>query len=143
MKNCLINWHVFLNKIYVPRSSTLHKDCVWMCVCVCVCVCVWSDFSWIHVIPSFLVIFRDFQMYVTSCQIGRFFRFLSQIKALFFYFNLLFLEYFLSPLRVCYWLIITDYFSSIFPMLNSHKKNGFFPKTVSQTRFRLFNFFLV
>ena len=42
-----------------------------------------------------------------------------------------------------YWLIITDYFSSTFPMLNSHKKNWFFPKMVSQTRFCLFNCFLV
>ena len=33
-------------------------------------------------------------------------------------------------------------FLVIFPMLNSHKKNKFFPKTVSQTRFRLFNCFL-
>ena len=71
----------------------------------------------------FFVIFRDFQMYVTLRQIDRFFRFSSQIKALFFYFNRLFVEYLLSPLIACYWLIISDYFSSIFPMLNSHKKN--------------------
>ena len=34
-------------------------------------------------------------------------------------------------------------FESIFPMLNSHKKNGFFPKTVLQERFLFFNCFLV
>ena len=62
----------------------------------------------------------------------------SKLKALYFYFNCFFVKYLLVPLRVCHWLIITDsYFSSIFPMLNSHKKNALFPKTVWQTRFCL------
>ena len=53
---------------------------------------------------SFLVIFRDFQMQVTLSGTDRFFLFSSQIKALLF----------------CY---SRFYFSSIFPMLNFHKKN--------------------
>ena len=84
---------------------------------------------------SFLDIFRDFQMHLTLRQIDRFLRFLSQIKALFFYFNRFFVKYLLSSLRACHWLIISDYFSSIFLMLNSHKKNGFCSKTVSTSRF--------
>ena len=59
-------------------------------------------------------------MHLTLHQIDRFFRFLPQIKALFFYFNRFFVKYFLSSLRACHWLIISDYFSSTFPMLNSH-----------------------
>ena len=65
----------------------------------------------------------------------RFFLFLSEIKALFCYFNRFFVEYLLSSLLACYWLIISDYFSSIFPMLNSHKKNGFCSKKVLQVVF--------
>ena len=57
---------------------------------------------------SFLVIFRDFQMHVTLRQIDRFFRFLSQIKALSFYFNRFFVKYLLSSLKACHWLIIND-----------------------------------
>ena len=53
---------------------------------------------------SFFVILRDFQIHLTLRQINRFFRFLSQIKALFFYFN---------------------------RFLNFHKKNGFCYKKVS------------
>ena len=71
---------------------------------------------------SFFIIFLDFKMYITLRQINRFFRFLSQIKVLFFYFNRFFVEFLLSLLIACYWPIISDYFSSIFPMLNSHKK---------------------
>ena len=50
-------------------------------------------------IRSFFIIFRYFQMYVPLRQIDRFFRFLSQIKALFFYFNRFFVKYLLSSLR--------------------------------------------
>ena len=96
-----------------------------------------SDFSRIHVIQLFLVVFCDFQMHLTLRQIDRIFRFLSQIKAPFFYFNRLFVKYLLSSLRACRWLIISDYFSSIFPMLNSHKKSGFCSKKVSPSRFWL------
>ena len=67
----------------------------------------------------------------------RFFWFLSQIKSFFFYLNRFFMEYFLSSLLACHWLIMSDYSSSIFPMLNSHKKNGFFSKKVSPSRFWL------
>ena len=49
----------------------------------------------------------------------------------------------LSPLRACYWLIITDHFSYIFSTLNSHKKNWYACKTVSQDRSRLFENFLI
>ena len=83
---------------------------------------------------SFFIIFRDFEMHLTLRQINPFFRFLSQIKALIFYFNR-FVEYLLLLLIACHWLIISDYFSSIFPMLNSHNKNGFSSKTVSPNRF--------
>ena len=98
------------------------------------------DFSRIHVIRPFSVILRHFlpiSSGVTLRQIEIFFRFSSQIKALFFYFNRFFVKYLLSPLIACYWSIISDYFSSILPMLNSYKKNGFCSKTVSQSRFRL------
>ena len=105
-----------------------------------------SDFSRIHVIHLFLVVFHDFQMHLTLCQIDRFFRFLSQIKVLFFYFNRFFVKYLLSFLRACHWLIISDSFSSIFPMLNSHKKNRFCSKKVSPSRFwlntRVFVYFI-
>ena len=37
----------------------------------------------------------------------------------------------------------THYFSSIFPTLNFHKKNGLFIKTVSQNHFRVLEIFLV
>ena len=76
-------------------------------------------------------------MHLTLRQINRFLRFLSQIKDLFFYFNRFFVKYLLSSLRACHWLIISDYFSSIFSMLNSHKKNGFCCNTVSPSRFWL------
>ena len=87
---------------------------------------------------SFFVTFRDFQMYVTLRQSDRFFRLSSQIKALFIYFNRFFVKHLLSPLIAFYWSIISDYISSIFPMLNSHTKNGFCSKTVSQSRFQLY-----
>ena len=92
-----------------------------------------SDFFQIHEIQF---IFRDIQMHLTLRQIDRFFRFLSQIKALFFYFNRFFVEYFLLSLIAYHWLIISEYLS-IFPMLNSHKKNGFCSKTVSLSHFLL------
>ena len=86
---------------------------------------------------SFFIIFRYFQMHLTLRQIDRYFRFLSQIKALFFYFNRFFIKYLLSSLRACDSLIISDYFSSIFPMLNFHTKNGFCSKMVSPSHFWL------
>ena len=52
---------------------------------------------------SFLVIFRDFKMYVTLHRVDRFFRVSSQIKALFFYFNRFFIEYLLVTSIVCYY----------------------------------------
>ena len=78
--------------------------------------------SQIHGIQSFLVISRVFQMHVTLYRIDGFERFSSQIQGLFFYFNHFFAEYLLVPLRDYYWFIINDYISSIFRMLNSHKK---------------------
>ena len=95
-------------------------------------------------------------MCITWRQIEIFFRFSSQVKALFFYSNhflvkylvspliaLFFysnhflVKYLVSPLIACYWSIISNYFSSILPMLNSYKKNGFCSKTVSQSHFWL------
>ena len=96
-----------------------------------------SDFFQIHVIPSFFIIFRDFQMHLTLRQIDRFFRFVSQIKALFWYLNRFFVKYLLSSLLACHSLIISNYFSSIFPMWNSHKKNRFCSKKMSPSRFWL------
>ena len=78
--------------------------------------------------PRNSIIFGHFSLFsnaLTFHKINRFFRFFLQIKALFFYFNRFFVEYLFSLLRACYWLIITEYFSSIFPMLHFHKKNEF------------------
>ena len=102
----------------------------------------WSNYVGFGKNRSFFVIFRDFQMYVTMRKIDRFFRLSYQIKALFFFFNL-FVKHLLSPLIACYWSIISDYFSSIFLMLNSNKKNGICSKTVSQSRFWVYTSVLV
>ena len=74
-------------------------------------------------------------MHLTLRQIDRFFWFLSQIKALFFYFNRFCVKYLFSSLRACHWLIIGDYFSSIFPMLNPIRKMDFVLKGCHQVVF--------
>ena len=96
--------------------------------------------DWIRVFGenrSFFYITCDFQMHLSLLQINLFFWFISQIKGLFFYYNRFFVEYFFLSLLACDWLIISDYFSSIFIMLNSHKKNGFCYKKLSPSRFWL------
>ena len=96
-----------------------------------------NDQNWLNYVDleqnvHFFTFFCDFQMHLSSTDFSDSYLKLKVFSSTLIAFCGIFVVFFIS-LR----LIISDYFSSIFTMLNSHKKNGFSYKKVSPNRFWL------